>query len=75
MCRVLRLLSAKGVSCTRKALVSLDKHTGEKVTPTHLFRIASVSKPITSVAIFLLLEQNRLTAESQVMSTGCPIPE
>jgi CubicO group peptidase (beta-lactamase class C family) len=52
-----------------------DKHTGEKVTPTHLFRIASVSKPITSVASFLLLEQNRLTAESQVMSTGCPIPE
>jgi CubicO group peptidase (beta-lactamase class C family) len=29
------------------------------VMPTPLFRIASVSKPITSVAIFLLLEQNK----------------
>jgi CubicO group peptidase (beta-lactamase class C family) len=37
-----------------------DKTTGERVTPASLFRIASVSKPITSVAIFTLMEQGRL---------------
>jgi CubicO group peptidase (beta-lactamase class C family) len=47
-----------------------DKHTGEKVTPTHLFRIASVSKPITSVAILSLLEQDRLTLADKVFGSG-----
>ncbi len=36
-----------------------DKSTDERVTPAHLFRIASVSKPITSVAIFSLIEKAR----------------
>jgi len=40
------------------------------VTPTHLFRIASVSKPITSVAIFSLLEQDRLTLADKVFGSG-----
>src|SRR5690349_8747609 len=31
-----------------------DKATNERVTPAHLFRIASVSKPITSATIFTL---------------------
>jgi CubicO group peptidase (beta-lactamase class C family) len=70
-CRVSRLLSAaKGVWSTRKALVSPTGILGEKVTPTHLFRIASVSKPITSVAIFSLLEQDRLTLADQVFGSG-----
>jgi CubicO group peptidase (beta-lactamase class C family) len=38
-----------------------DKSTGEPVTSTSLFRVASVSKPITSVAIFSLIEQGRLS--------------
>src|SRR5580704_8705612 len=37
-----------------------DKDAGERVTPSSLFRIASVSKPITSVAVFSLIEQGRL---------------
>lgn len=37
-----------------------DKAAGEQLTPSHLFRIASVTKPITSVAIFSLIEQRRL---------------
>ena len=41
-----------------------DKH--EKVTPAHLFRIASVSKPITSVTLFRLMEDKRLTLEDTV---------
>lgn len=40
--------------------------TGEKVTPQHLFRIASVSKPITSVAVFSLIEQGRLKLGDKV---------
>jgi len=32
----------------------------ELVTPSHLFRIASVSKPITSAAIFSLIEEGKL---------------
>src|ERR1035441_4031033 len=37
-----------------------DKADGEQATSTSLFRIASLSKPITSVAIFTLIEQGRL---------------
>lgn len=37
-----------------------DKSAGERVTTSSLFRIASISKPITSVAIFTLIEQERL---------------
>jgi CubicO group peptidase (beta-lactamase class C family) len=47
-----------------------DKKTGEKVTSTHRFRIASVSKPITSVAIFSLVEQGRLALTDRVFGTG-----
>jgi Beta-lactamase len=62
------LLDASNIPCKAKAerrawLTTIDQAGPEgppkKVTPTPLFRIASVSKPITSVAIFLLLEQNK----------------
>ncbi len=39
---------------------SADKVAGAPVTPRSLFRIASVSKPITAAAIFSLIEQGRL---------------
>ena len=38
--------------------------------PTHRFRIASLSKPITSAAILLLLEQGRLRLDSRVFGAG-----
>jgi len=37
-----------------------DKTTGEPVTSASLFRIASISKPITATAIFSLIEKGRL---------------
>lgn len=40
------------------------------VTPVHLFRIASVSKPITSVAIFTLIEQGRLKLDDHIFGAG-----
>jgi CubicO group peptidase (beta-lactamase class C family) len=43
-----------------------DRDKKERVTPAHLFRIASVSKPITSVTLFRLIEDRRLTLEDTV---------
>lgn len=39
----------------------------QKVTAANLFRIASVSKPITSAAIFRLIEQGRLNLSDNVL--------
>lgn len=47
-----------------------DRDTNEKVTPDHLFRIASVSKPITSATLFSLMEEKRLTLEDTVFGPG-----
>ena len=40
--------------------------TGEQVTPSHLFRIASVTKTITSATIFSLIEQGHLGLDDTV---------
>jgi len=50
----------------RKSFGFADVASSEKVTPDHLFRIASVSKPITSVAIFTLIEKGRLKLTDRV---------
>lgn len=47
-----------------------DKEARERLTTTHRFRIASVSKPITSVAIFSLIEQRALTLGDRVFGRG-----
>ena len=47
-----------------------DQEAALLVTPIHLFRIASVSKPITSAAIFTLIEQGRLKLEDHVFGAG-----
>jgi CubicO group peptidase (beta-lactamase class C family) len=41
----------------------------EIITPTHLFRIASMSKPITSVAIHQLIERGLLSYDTPVAET------
>ena len=45
-----------GAVLYERAFGLADRDKNEKVTPAHLFRIASVSKPITSVALFRLME-------------------
>ena len=47
----------------------VNTETNEPVTTNHLFRIASVSKPITAVAIFKLIEANQLQLNNGVFGT------
>lgn len=43
-----------------------DKEKNEKVTPNHLFRIASVSKAITATTLFRLMEEGKLRLSDKV---------
>ena len=43
-----------------------DRAASEPATPAHLFRIASISKSITSVAAFMLIEEGRLSLSDRV---------
>lgn len=43
-----------------------DREAGEAVTTAHMFRVCSISKSITSVAVFTLVEQGRLRLEDKV---------
>ncbi len=43
-----------------------DREGNEKITPASLFRIASISKPLTSVAIMKLVEEKKLSLDDKV---------
>ncbi len=47
-----------------------DKEADEKVTTTHRFRLASVSKTYTGAAIMKLVEEGKITLDSKVFGTG-----
>jgi CubicO group peptidase (beta-lactamase class C family) len=47
-----------------------DPSTGEKVTPQHRFRIASLSKPITAIAIMNLVEAGQLRLNDRVLGSN-----
>jgi CubicO group peptidase (beta-lactamase class C family) len=47
-----------------------DREGNVAVTPNNLFRIASVSKTITSVTIFTLVEQGRIKLTNKVFGPG-----
>ncbi|HSE42271.1 MAG TPA: serine hydrolase [Acidobacteriota bacterium] len=47
-----------------------NQSTNEAVTPNHLFRIASVSKPITSAAIFRLIQNGNLNLGDRIFGTN-----
>ncbi|MDH6630667.1 CubicO group peptidase (beta-lactamase class C family) [Streptomyces sp. LBL] len=58
-----RLVFVRGFGAT-------DPATNEPVTPGHLFRIASVSKPITAVAVFRLIELGQLRLSDGVLGSA-----
>jgi len=58
-----RLVYAQGF---RKA----DEKNDVRVRPTHLFRVASVSKPITSIAIMELIHRKQLNLSDKVFGEG-----
>jgi CubicO group peptidase (beta-lactamase class C family) len=58
-----QLVYQRGFGCA-------DKATDERVTPASLFRIASLTKPITSVAIFSLIEQGRLVLDDLIFGAS-----
>ncbi|PEQ33273.1 serine hydrolase [Bacillus thuringiensis] len=58
-----RLVFAQGYGLANRA-------TNELVTTNHRFRIASVSKPITSAAVFKLIEDGRLNLGDRVFGTN-----
>jgi CubicO group peptidase (beta-lactamase class C family) len=47
-----------------------DQSSGDQVTTSNLFRIASLTKPITSVALMILASQGRLTLQDLVFGSG-----
>jgi len=47
-----------------------NRQSGERVTVSSLFRIASVSKPITATAIFTLIERGKLRQNDKVFGAG-----
>jgi CubicO group peptidase (beta-lactamase class C family) len=59
-----------GALIYQDAFGTADRDKNEPLTPMHLFRIASVSKPITSAAIFSLIEQGRLHLGDRVFGPG-----
>ncbi|BCX47469.1 penicillin-binding protein [Haloferula helveola] len=56
-----------------------DAESREELTADHRFRIASVSKPLTSIALFQLMEDGKLALDDKVLGPqgrlGMEIPE
>jgi CubicO group peptidase (beta-lactamase class C family) len=53
-------VAVKGMPAYVEAFGVADREAGEVLTPKHRFRIASISKPVTSVGIFTLIEAGKL---------------
>jgi CubicO group peptidase (beta-lactamase class C family) len=68
-------LSYKGTLLCRGGLGFTDRDGQTAVTPDHLFRIASLSKPITSTAILLLAERGLLDLDTPVVDVLAPDSE
>jgi CubicO group peptidase (beta-lactamase class C family) len=59
-------IARDGLILCEAAFGVTGRGSSELVTPRNLFRIASVSKPITSAAIFSLIEQGHLRSQDTV---------
>ncbi len=47
-----------------------NRESGERVSVSNLFRIASVTKPITATSIFMLIERGKLQQHERVFGDG-----
>jgi CubicO group peptidase (beta-lactamase class C family) len=59
-------IAIKGNPAYVEAFGVADREATEALTPQHRFRIASISKPITSTGIFTLIEAGKLQLDSRV---------
>jgi CubicO group peptidase (beta-lactamase class C family) len=63
-------IARHGQSVYDEAFGVANRERGEALTSSHQFRIASVSKPITSCAIFDLIETRQLSLDDRVFGRG-----
>jgi CubicO group peptidase (beta-lactamase class C family) len=59
-------IAKNGQIVEQQAFGVTDLETRQKLTPSNLFRIASISKSITSVAVFTLIEQGKLHLNDKI---------
>jgi CubicO group peptidase (beta-lactamase class C family) len=59
-------IARKGSLVYDHSLGVADRERSEALTPNHRFRIASVSKPITATAIFVLIQDGKLALSDTV---------
>ncbi len=60
------LIARKGRVAYLETFGYRDKSAGARMTPDAIFRTYSMTKPITSVAIMMLIEEGRLTLDTPV---------
>ena len=63
-------IARKGKLVYMRAFGNANIAQNEPTQPFHLFRIASVSKPITSIAIMKLMEEGKINMSDKVFGTG-----
>lgn len=63
-------IAKEGKFICREAFGVADIKAGKRLNVDHRFRVASVSKPITSAAIFLLIERGKLSLDDKVFGKG-----
>lgn len=68
-------MACRGKMVLARGFGLADKAAEEPVTPRHRFRIASISKAITSLVFFRLWEQKRITLELQPFAEEGPLAD
>ncbi|MBE7177636.1 MAG: beta-lactamase family protein [Mucilaginibacter polytrichastri] len=63
-------ITKEGKLVYAKAYGQADKEAGTAAAATSLFRIASVSKPVTSIAVMKLIEDGKLSMDAKVFGPG-----
>lgn len=63
-------IAREGIFAYRRAFGIADRATGAELTVDSLFRVASLSKPITSVAVHKLIEAGELGPADEVFGPG-----